>query len=100
MLLAASDFLKGIAMPTSTMTSKGRLTVPKKVREILGLKSGDRVTFVEQADGSFHMLVATSDIRVLKGCLPPPANRITLEDMHQATVRKALRTALPKGRRS
>ena len=87
-------------MPTSTMTSKGRLTVPKKVRENLGLKSGDRVTFVEQADGSFHMLAATSDIRVLKGYLPPPAKRITLEDMHQAIVRKALRTALPKGRRS
>lgn len=87
-------------MPTSTMTSKGRLTVPKKVRENLGLKSGDRVTFVEQADGSFHMLAATGDIRALKGCLPPPAKQITSKDMRQAIVRRAMRTALPEGRRS
>ncbi len=87
-------------MPTSTMTSKGRLTVPKRVREILGLKAGDQVTFVEQADGSVVMLAATSDIRALKGCLPPPAQRITLEGMDQAIARKTLRTARPKGRRS
>jgi AbrB family looped-hinge helix DNA binding protein len=82
------------------MTSKGRLTVPKKVRENLGLKAGDRVTFVEQADGSFVMRAATNDIRALKGCLPPPAKQITLQDMRKAVVRRALRTALPKGRRS
>lgn len=87
-------------MPTATMTSKGQLTVPKEVREKLDLKSGDRVEFVEQADGSHHILPATGDIRALKGCLPPPAKRITLEDMNQAIVRKALRTALPKGHRS
>ncbi len=87
-------------MPTSTMTSKGRLTVPKRVREILGLKAGDQVTFVEQADGSFLMLAATSDIRTLKGCLPPLARRITLEGMDQAIARKTLRTAPPKGRRT
>ncbi len=87
-------------MPTSTMTSKGRLTVPKRVRENLGLKAGDQVTFVEQADGSFLMLAATSDIRTLKGCLPPPAKGITLQDMRQAVVRRALRTAVPKVRRS
>jgi antitoxin PrlF len=87
-------------MPTSMMTSKGRLTVPRKVRENLGLKSGDRVTFVDQADGSVHMLAATSDIRTLKGCLPPPAKGITLQRMRQAVVRRAVRTAVLKGRRS
>jgi len=81
------------------MTSKGQLTVPREVREKLDLKSGDRVEFVEQADGSYQILPATGDIRALKGCLPPPTKRFTLEDMIQAVVRKALRIALPKGRR-
>ncbi len=32
-------------MPTSTLTSKGRTTVPKEVREALGLQEGDKLTW-------------------------------------------------------
>lgn len=32
-------------MPTSTLTSKGRITVPKEVRERLGVQKGDRIVF-------------------------------------------------------
>lgn len=32
-------------MATSTLTSKGQVTVPKEVRERLGVKEGDRLIF-------------------------------------------------------
>jgi antitoxin PrlF len=32
-------------MATSTLTSKGQITVPKEVRDRLGLKKGDRIVF-------------------------------------------------------
>jgi AbrB family looped-hinge helix DNA binding protein len=35
---------------TTTMTSKGQVTIPKAVRQQLGLKQGSRVAFVVEGD--------------------------------------------------
>ena len=37
-------------METTTLTSKGQVTVPKAVRQQLGLRQGTRVTFVVEGD--------------------------------------------------
>ena len=37
--------------PSSTISSKGQVTVPIEVRHRLGLKAGDRVDFVYEEDG-------------------------------------------------
>lgn len=39
---------------TTTLTSKGQMTVPKRVRDRLGLRPGDKVEVVEE-DGSFRV---------------------------------------------
>ena len=36
-------------MATATLTSKGQITLPRVVREKLGVSAGDRVEFVELA---------------------------------------------------
>jgi len=36
-------------MATSTLTSKGQITVPRVVRERLGMKQGDRLEFALEA---------------------------------------------------
>lgn len=36
----------------STMTSKGQVTIPKNIREALGLKPGSEVIFDVSADGA------------------------------------------------
>lgn len=45
-------------MPT-TVTSKGRITIPKRVRDLLGLEPGSRVDF-RRASGGVVVLVKVS----------------------------------------
>lgn len=73
-------------MTTSTLTSKGQVTIPLDVRRRLGLNAGDRIEFVEAADGTFAIKPAIDDVRSLKGLLRKPAKPVTVEDM-KAVVR-------------
>lgn len=54
-------------MAIATLTSKGQITIPSRVRQSLGLEAGDRVEFVEQGKGQFAIVVANRSIRELKG---------------------------------
>lgn len=40
---------------TSTITSKGQVTIPVEIRRYLGLKTNDKVTFVIEADGTVQL---------------------------------------------
>jgi AbrB family looped-hinge helix DNA binding protein len=42
-------------MPTSTLTSKGQVTVPKAIRERLGLVEGDVLEFSVAEDGRIEV---------------------------------------------
>ena len=53
------------------MTSKGQVTVPKAVREALGLKVGDEVVF--RVDGNRAVLARTPDFLSLAGSIRVPA---------------------------
>ena len=62
-------------MAAATLTSKGQSTIPLDVRRRLNLDVGDRIEFVEVADGEFVMRPAASDVRSLKrllGNVPSP----------------------------
>jgi len=78
-------------MTLSTLTAKGQTTIPKRVRDLLGLKPGDRLEFVVQEDGTALMVPATLHIADLEGCLPPPKRPVSLEDMDRAIRRRAAR---------
>lgn len=54
----------------ATMTSKGQLTVPKEVREALGLEAGDRVYFTVRELGA--ILTKSPDFQDLAGSVPVP----------------------------
>jgi AbrB family looped-hinge helix DNA binding protein len=56
-------------MPSATLTSKGQLTLPKPIRELLKLGAGDRVDFIVEADGVVVLRPATTHVRELKGAL-------------------------------
>ena len=69
-------------MATARLTSKGQITLPKAIRDHLGLRSGDRVEFLIGPDESVTVLPATRDIRELKGIIPKPAQPLSIEDMN------------------
>ena len=54
----------------TNVSAKGQVTIPKDIRKAIGLKTGDRVTFV--ADGDRIILFPVrGDILSLKGILKP-----------------------------
>jgi AbrB family looped-hinge helix DNA binding protein len=57
-------------MNGSTISSKGRVTVPKSIRLRLQLKTGDRLQFVVEDNGSVRLAAATRDVMTLKNILP------------------------------
>jgi len=78
-------------MPAATLTSKGQITLPKSVREGLGVATGDRVEFVELEKGVYSVVAATRDIRELKGSIAKPARPVSVEDMKRAVRQHAAR---------
>ena len=71
-------------MATAKLTSKGQLTIPKSVRDAMGIGPGDRVTFVPEANGRFTLVPATGSVMALKGILRSPFDRpVTLEEMDE-----------------
>jgi len=73
-------------MPTATITSKGQTTIPKEIRDALGLHAGDKIDFIVDADGKkATVLPVTLDARNLRGILKPKRKRrVTLEEMEAA----------------
>ena len=55
------------------MTSKGQITVPKSVRDALGLLEGDEVVF--RVEGTTAILARTPDFLNLAGSFDVPADR-------------------------
>lgn len=76
-------------MPSSVITSKGQITIPKEVRDALGVQTGDRVEFVASAKGVFEMVAASKDVRELKGMIDRPRKPVSVEDMRKAVARRA-----------
>jgi antitoxin PrlF len=57
-----------MAMETK-VTSKGQVTLPIELRARLAIEPGDRVVFVEQADGTFALRVRRGTFADLRGML-------------------------------
>jgi antitoxin PrlF len=78
-------------MPMSTLTSKGQITIPKQVRDEMGLKPGDRVDFVRDRAGRTMLKPINTDFRSLKGIIKSPFKRpITLKEMDEGIARGVL----------
>ena len=85
-------------MSTATLTSKGQLTVPKVVRDALGLAAGDRVQFIEHESG-FKLVAASHDVRELKGLFAGRRKKpATLDEIKAAATRGATRRFVASGR--
>ena len=76
-------------MPTATLTTKGQVTIPKDVREHLGVDTGDRLSFVVQQDGSVLVTPLTRHVRELGGMLHRPGRRsVSVEEMKEGISKR------------
>lgn len=53
----------------STLTTKGQTTIPKDIRDSLGMKPGDRMTFTMLPDGTVLMRVKNKSVMNVAGRL-------------------------------
>src|SRR5260370_17313996 len=73
------------SMPTSTLTSKGQITIPKELRDQLHLKKGSRLEFVVDASGRVILQPLNSDFRSLRGMIRSNRRRpVSIEEMNKA----------------
>jgi antitoxin PrlF len=76
-------------MLTATITSNGRITIPKAVRKALALEAGHRLSFRVREDGVVEMRPATLDLMSLFGAIKPRVRGVSLQDMGKQ-VRRSL----------
>ena len=79
-------------MSASKITSKGQITVPKRVRETLALQPGDRMSFVIHDDGTVTVEAETVDLPSLRGMVKPRGRHVSIEQMNDAVGRGATRS--------
>jgi antitoxin PrlF len=61
----------------STLTSKGQTTIPKDIRDALGLKTSDEINYTLLTDGTVVMRVRTKSLRDLAGSWKAPKTATT-----------------------
>jgi AbrB family looped-hinge helix DNA binding protein len=67
---------------SATLTSKGQTTIPKEIRDSLGMKAGDRMTFTLMPDGTVVMRVKSRRVMELAGALHQKRRKpVPIEDM-------------------
>lgn len=76
-------------MANSTITSKGQVTIPKEVRDSLGLEAGHRVSFLIREDGVLELHPEPVDLMSLCGVIKPQVRGVTIEGM-DAAIREAV----------
>lgn len=75
-------------MTTATLTSKGQITIPADVRHDLKVDAGDRVEFIQIAQGRYEFVAATQDVTELKGMFGKPKKTVSIDDMNKAIANR------------
>ena len=76
-------------MTTSTVSSKGQVTIPKKIREFLKLETFDKVVFIPLEEGKVMITNKQTPVSDLFGMLKhrQPKQPVSMEEM-EAVIRK------------
>jgi len=74
-------------MPSAKLTSKGQITIPKQVREALGLHTGDRLAFRVHGDGTVKLEADKVSLESLRGVVRTKVRGVSIEAMSEAIRR-------------
>ena len=84
----------------ATLTSKGQITLPKEIRDRLGLTAGSMLDFEVLPDNSISARAVKPDARRIRGILKSPhAKALTIEQMDQGVARHLREKHAPLPRR-
>lgn len=87
-----------MAEPT-TLTSKGQVTVPREIRERLGLKAGDKLAFHLLSDGTVVMRQRGRTVEDIGGMLHQPGrSAVPIEEMRVELGAEPTAQAAPRRR--
>ena len=79
-------------MPSSKLSSRGQIVIPKEVREFLELQTGDEVDFVVRESGEVVLRPAVLDVRQLRGRLRRQGRTpVSVEEMKRAVRERGAR---------
>jgi AbrB family looped-hinge helix DNA binding protein len=81
-------------MATSTVTSKGQITIPKEIRERLHIKTGDRLDFRVEGDGAVRIVPVARKVADVFGAFAHRARK----PLSTKEIKKRLGPAFKEGR--
>lgn len=76
-------------MATSTLTSKGQVTLPKEIRDRLGLRPGHQLSFELGEDGRIVVRAKTVPLASLAGLLRRRGKKRSLREIEEGIGRGA-----------
>lgn len=77
----------------STVSKKGQITIPKSIRDELGLKPGDRVSLVKNPAGKYELRCEGASVAKLRGSLSysgPPLSIVDMDVVIAGTISDAM----------
>lgn len=76
-------------MVTATLTTKGQITIPKSVRTLLRLHTGDKISFELHGDSEAIIKPLTKSVDDVFGTLHTPTQApLTVDDMDSAIAKR------------
>lgn len=80
-------------MTTATLTSKGQITIPKKIREQLLLHTGDKLDFTLTAEGDVLLRLVTRHVDEVFGRLGRAGQTPLTSAEMDASIRRRMATS-------
>ena len=75
-------------MTTAVLTAKGQITIPKQIRDFLGLHKGDKVDFHTSPDGEVKVTPINLAVDDVFGILSDSTDKVlSVEDMDAGIAR-------------
>lgn len=74
----------------STVSEKGRLVIPREIRQALDVQRGDKLAWVMGDDGTLRVTVAKGDLMALKGRIKSGRRSVSIEEMDEAVAAGAV----------
>lgn len=78
--------MENILVENAKVMAKGQITLPKDIREALGVTTGDRVTLIQQDNQVIMMNSAVYAMKILQSSMAGEAEKVGLRSDEDVTA--------------